>query len=109
LTTSSDQSIITKQQKICLNALQSLRKKTTWFIIMCVGGHFAAAIFERDKCVKHKTIHRYTTRRKQGGSQSSKDNRSATAPQSAGAGIRRYNEKKLKEVLLNFFNMNFNT
>ncbi|CAD0038199.1 unnamed protein product [Aureobasidium pullulans] len=42
----------------------------------------------------HKTFHRYTTRRKQGGSQSANDSAKGAA-HSAGAGIRRYNEAAL--------------
>lgn len=38
------------------------------------GGHFAGAIFNQNECIKHKSFHRYTVRKKQGGSQSSKDN-----------------------------------
>jgi hypothetical protein len=44
----------------------------------------------------HKTFHRYTTRRKQGGSQSANDNAKGAA-HSAGASIRRYNEQALVE------------
>ena len=45
--------------------------------------------------VAHKTFHRYTTRRKQGGSQSANDSAKGAA-HSAGAGIRRYNEVALE-------------
>lgn len=78
---------------------------------MCMigGGHFAAMVvsltpklskhsntpLNREATVlAHKTFHRYTTRRKQGGSQSSNDNAKGAA-HSAGAGIRRYNEQAL--------------
>ncbi|KAL8741257.1 MAG: hypothetical protein Q9190_006113, partial [Brigantiaea leucoxantha] len=43
----------------------------------------------------HKTFHRYTTRRKQGGAQSSNDSAKGAA-HSAGASIRRYNEAALE-------------
>ena len=46
----------------------------------------------------HKTFHRYTTRRKQGGAQSSNDKSKGKA-NSAGAGIRRYNEQALDEEI----------
>lgn len=62
------------------------------------GGHFAAAIFQGQEMKSHRTIHRYTTRRKQGGSQSTKDNQSSHSIKSAGSHIRRQNEVKLKEV-----------
>ncbi|XP_015524854.1 ankyrin repeat and zinc finger domain-containing protein 1 [Neodiprion lecontei] len=71
-------------------------KNTTWTVIMLGGGHFAAAVFQNGIPVVHKTYHCYTVRAKQGGSQSSRDNRSAgTHPKSAGASLRRYNEAAL--------------
>ena len=80
------------------------------FLCMIGGGHFAAMIMsltpkvgkrangieERQAIViAHKTFHRYTTRRKQGGSQSANDSAKGAA-HSAGAGIRRYNESALE-------------
>ncbi|KAK0628656.1 hypothetical protein B0T17DRAFT_588721 [Bombardia bombarda] len=80
------------------------------FLCMIGGGHFAAMVVSlapkmtkhqktrqpnRDAIVlAHKTFHRYTTRRKQGGSQSANDNAKGAA-HSAGASIRRYNEQAL--------------
>ncbi|KAF3903592.1 hypothetical protein AA313_de0203642 [Arthrobotrys entomopaga] len=78
------------------------------FLCMIGGGHFAAmivslhpkiakknGIIEREAVVMaHKTFHRYTTRRKQGGSQSANDNSKGTA-HSAGSSLRRYNEAAL--------------
>ncbi|KAF8323503.1 uncharacterized protein EI90DRAFT_3076857 [Cantharellus anzutake] len=46
--------------------------------------------------VAHKTFHRYTTRRKQGGSQSINDNAKGHA-KSAGAMLRRYGEQSLRD------------
>jgi Bacteroidetes VLRF1 release factor len=81
-----------------------------YFLCMTGGGHFAAMIVslvpeirkgpggqeERHAIVKaHKTFHRYTTRRKQGGSQSANDNAKGNA-HSAGSSIRRYNEMALE-------------
>ena len=80
------------------------------FLCMIGGGHFAAMIVslapeirkgpggieERHAVVlAHKTFHRYTTRRKQGGSQSANDNAKGNA-HSAGSSIRRYNEAALE-------------
>ncbi|MCJ1281002.1 hypothetical protein MMC26_000320 [Xylographa opegraphella] len=80
------------------------------FLCMIGGGHFAAMVVsltpkmgkkatgteERQAIViAHKTFHRYTTRRKQGGSQSANDSAKGAA-HSAGAGIRRYNEVALE-------------
>jgi hypothetical protein len=80
-----------------------------YFLCMIGGGHFAAMVValapkmgkkhtgvdERSATViAHKTFHRYTTRRKQGGSQSANDNAKGAA-HSAGSSIRRYNEGAL--------------
>lgn len=86
-------------------------------LLMIGGGHFAGAVIghgqknikgnakspeSRQEQMVHvihsKTFHRYTTRRKQGGSQSASDNARGKA-NSAGSSIRRYNEQALqKEV-----------
>ena len=83
------------------------------FLCMIGGGHFAAMIVslvpktskrhtgvdERQATViAHKTFHRYTTRRKQGGSQSTNDSAKGAA-HSAGASIRRYNEVALESEI----------
>jgi len=94
-----------------------------YFLCMIGGGHFAAMIValapktgkkhtgvdERSATViAHKTFHRYTTRRKQGGSQSANDNAKGNA-HSAGSSIRRYNETALvnevRELLSNWKSM----
>lgn len=67
-----------------------------WAVLMSSGGHFAGAIFERDKVLVHKTFHRYVVRAKRGTTQSRKDGQ-GNAPKSAGASLRRYNEAALKE------------
>ncbi|KZT09912.1 uncharacterized protein LAESUDRAFT_722063 [Laetiporus sulphureus 93-53] len=97
----------------------------TWAIFMTAGGHFAGAIVrvkapdsEVDdqggltkkgkprkpkpdmEVLKHKTFHRYTTRRKQGGSQSINDNSKSKAV-SAGAMLRRYGEQALRDDIRN--------
>ncbi|KAI9812751.1 MAG: hypothetical protein M1827_004507 [Pycnora praestabilis] len=79
------------------------------FLCMIGGGHFAAMIVslapkmgkkaaggdERQATViAHKTFHRYTTRRKQGGAQSANDSAKGAA-HSAGSSLRRYNEGAL--------------
>lgn len=54
--------------------LGSLRYRGPWAVIMSGGGHFAAAIWNSNGiCLCHKTFHRYTTRKKQGGSQAAAD------------------------------------
>ncbi|PHH66387.1 hypothetical protein CDD81_7442 [Ophiocordyceps australis] len=78
------------------------------FLCMIGGGHFAAMVvslaprvakgptsMNREAIVlAHKTFHRYTTRRKQGGAQSSNDSSKGNA-HSAGSSLRRYNEQAL--------------
>ncbi|XP_022185087.2 ankyrin repeat and zinc finger domain-containing protein 1 [Nilaparvata lugens] len=72
---------------------------------MIGGGHFAASIFNKNEVIQHKTFHSYTVRAKQGGSQSMKDNKQS-ASKSAGASLRRYNERSLmqhvQEILANW-------
>jgi hypothetical protein len=87
------------------------------FMCMIGGGHFAAMLVSlapeihrkqggvedrQARVIAHKTFHRYTTRRKQGGSQSASD-ASRGAAHSAGSSLRRYNEaaleKDIREVL----------
>lgn len=68
----------------------------TWGVILYRSGHFAAAVYENGKLVQHKTEHRYTTRKKQGGSQASHDTKSSKA-KSAGAQLRRYGEQTMRE------------
>jgi hypothetical protein len=79
-----------------------------YFLCMIGGGHFAAMVValapkmgkkagqdERSATVvAHKTFHRYTTRRKQGGAQSANDSAKGAA-HSAGSSLRRYNEAAL--------------
>ncbi|KAG8694286.1 hypothetical protein FRC09_009947 [Ceratobasidium sp. 395] len=83
-----------------------------WTMLATAGGHFAGIVVrvkipseEQAKgrkntaemeIIKHKTFHRYTTRRKQGGSQSVNDNAKGPA-KSAGAQLRRYGEQALRE------------
>lgn len=84
-------------------------------LFMMGGGHFAGAIVSHQRIsvqgnpkkqdqslqeqavniIEHKTFHRYTTRRKQGGSQSAMDNAKGKA-NSAGSTLRRYNEAALR-------------
>ena len=94
------------------SAQENGRLSTTPHAFLCMigGGHFAAMVVslapeirkgqggveERHAIVlAHKTFHRYTTRRKQGGSQSANDNAKGNA-HSAGSSIRRYNEAALE-------------
>jgi hypothetical protein len=82
------------------------------FMCMIGGGHFAAMVVsltpkltkststgplaKEATVLAHKTFHRYTTRRKQGGSQSANDSAKGAA-HSAGSSLRRYNEQALTD------------
>lgn len=89
-------------------------------LFMMGGGHFAGAIVSHQRInvqnnpkkqdqssqeqavnfIEHKTFHRYTTRRKQGGSQSAMDSAKGKA-NSAGSSLRRYNEAALRTDIHN--------
>ncbi|KAJ1787560.1 hypothetical protein LPJ62_003296 [Coemansia sp. RSA 2167] len=73
-------------------------QSSLWAVLAQTGGHFAGAIFDNrsGSVIAHKTLQRYTTRRKQGGLQSRQD-ASGRAAMSAGAQIRRHNERRLQE------------
>jgi hypothetical protein len=71
-------------------------RSTKWIVALFSTGHFAAGVFAQGKLVAHRTFHRYTSRRKQGGAQSAHDNKSGKA-RSVGAQIRRYNELELRK------------
>ncbi|KAE9399862.1 hypothetical protein BT96DRAFT_965488 [Gymnopus androsaceus JB14] len=91
-----------------------------WAMFMVAGGHFAGAVIRVSKTgqeneisskkpkkpvpetevLRHKTFHRYTTRRKQGGSQGLNDNAKGNA-KSAGAQLRRYGEQALRDDIRN--------
>ncbi|OXV12150.1 hypothetical protein Egran_00083 [Elaphomyces granulatus] len=83
------------------------------FLCMVGGGHFAAMVValaaevqrrpggveERQaRVLAHKTFHRYTTRRKQGGAQSTSD-AARGAAHSAGSSLRRHNEAALEKEI----------
>ncbi|KAI5843437.1 hypothetical protein DFP73DRAFT_573645 [Morchella snyderi] len=87
-------------------AAQPKGKEPHIFMCMIGGGHFAAMVVslapklaktggERSAAIlAHKTFHRYTTRRKQGGAQSANDAAKGAA-HSAGSSLRRSNEVAL--------------
>ncbi|XP_065606525.1 tRNA endonuclease ANKZF1 [Cyrtonyx montezumae] len=77
-------------------SLQSLSASTRWVVLMMGGGHFAGAVFCGPQVQEHKTFHRYTVRARRGTAQSLRDAQTpGSAPRSAGASLRRYNEAAL--------------
>ncbi|KAF2763488.1 hypothetical protein EJ05DRAFT_472379 [Pseudovirgaria hyperparasitica] len=98
-----------KEARQDAGAVKGTPKNPHYFLCMIGGGHFAAMIVSltpkvgkqhtgadqlKASVVAHKTFHRYTTRRKQGGSQSANDAAKGAA-HSAGSSLRRYNEAAL--------------
>ncbi|NXM24785.1 ANKZ1 protein, partial [Oxyruncus cristatus] len=75
-------------------SLQSLSTSTCWVVLMMGGGHFAGAVFRGPQVQEHKTFHRYTVRARRGTAQGLRDAQ-GSAPRSAGASLRRYNEAAL--------------
>ncbi|KAJ2850285.1 hypothetical protein IWW36_002033 [Coemansia brasiliensis] len=94
-----------KQQRKAELSTQALPQvdpdSSLWTLMASNGGFFAAAVFDNrtGTVIAHKAIQRYTTRRKQGGLQSKQDGASGRAAISAGAQIRRYNERRLQEEI----------
>ncbi|XP_010009599.1 PREDICTED: ankyrin repeat and zinc finger domain-containing protein 1, partial [Nestor notabilis] len=85
-------------------SLQSFDVNTCWVVLMMGGGHFAGAVFRGPQVQEHKTFHRYTVRARRGTAQSLRDAHTpGSAPRSAGASLRRYNEaallKDIQELL----------
>ncbi|GAA6009333.1 hypothetical protein JCM11491_004276 [Sporobolomyces phaffii] len=94
-------------------------KERKWTLLMFGGGHFAGMVVklnpklvskgkgkEKEKelvILEKKTFHRYTTRRKQGGSQGLHDGGNGKA-KSAGAQIRRHNEAALTDEVRSLLN-----
>ncbi|NWZ77384.1 ANKZ1 protein, partial [Poecile atricapillus] len=77
-------------------SLQSISASTCWVVLMMGGGHFAGAVFRGLHVQEHKTFHRYTVRARRGTAQGLRDAQTpGSAPRSAGASLRRYNEAAL--------------
>lgn len=87
-----------------LERVQALKRSSQkWMIILFRSGRFASGIFQQDQVLHHRAFQRYTTRRKQGGSQSANDANSGNRAKSAGATLRRYNEQALREDVEQLF------
>jgi len=68
-------------------------------VILLRSGKFAAAIYQKDKCIHHTSSSRYTIRKKQGRAQSTQDGN--RRPNSIGSQLRRAGEQQLKEDVHN--------
>ena len=85
-----------QEMRQVLDATQQQSNSNNWGIILYRSGHLACAIYRQGRLVEHKTEHRYTQRRKQGGSQAAQDEKGFKA-RSAGAMLRRYGEQTMRE------------
>eukprot|EP00055_Hartaetosiga_balthica_P013222 m.66990 g.66990 ORF g.66990 m.66990 type:complete len:672 (-) comp8201_c0_seq2:124-2139(-) len=85
--------------------IESIPVSGRWCVLMISGGHFAGAIIDKGKFIRHKTFHRYVVRAKRGTVQSVRDAKSGTSqPKSAGSNLRRYNEQQLRDDVANLLN-----
>ncbi|CAF3657895.1 unnamed protein product [Rotaria socialis] len=91
-----------ESQELIITA-QRLPLCTYWCVVMAAGGHFAIALFERDKIIQHKTFHKYIVRAKQGSAQSAHDQKTGGKARSAGANLRRQNMLHLKQKIHELF------
>lgn len=71
---------IPEEKATLMNRLSNLTEESSWVILMTAGGHFAAAVFEGDSVVAHKTFHRYTVRAKRGTAQGMRDSQQGRQP-----------------------------
>merc|ERR1712232_1204893 len=89
-----------QETKLALDSclLQTLgMHRPRWAVLALSScGHFAGAIFDGPAAIVHKTLHRYTSRAKQGGSQAAFDARGKKA-NSVGSNLRRYGQQRLGE------------
>ena len=88
--------LLAQKEKFCsesslLARARHLGSPQRWAVLMSRAGHFAGALFEQGVPCAHKTFHRYVVRAGQGGRQSEK----APGAKSAGASLRRYNERAM--------------
>lgn len=81
-------------RSLSITQSQSEQKPKYTLLILLQSGRFAAAIFCQSKCIQHTTKIRYTTRKGQGGAQSSKDGTKSIS--SIGSQLRRAGEVQLR-------------
>ena len=82
-------------------SLDSLLNASYIAVLLLRSGRFAGAVWSGDGAVlAHTCFKRYTVRRKNGGSQSKNDRSKGATANSVGAQIRRAQEKKLSEEVL---------
>ncbi|VDM17891.1 unnamed protein product [Hydatigera taeniaeformis] len=94
-----------------LNRVNLLRKSRFWAILLYSGGKFAGGIFDEDKEVVHKTLHRYTVRAKQGGGQFLRDATQGglSGHKSAGSSLRRHGEMAIRADISHLLHVKWRT
>ena len=79
-------------------ALRNLSSLSRIGVFLCMGGRFAAGLFNGVECSQHRTFARYTVRAKQGGSQTANDASNAGhQAKSVGSSIRRKEAVRFRE------------
>lgn len=73
--------------------MENLRTVKRIGVILCFGGYFSMALYEKNRCIIHKSDHKYVCRKKAGGRQLAKDKSTGGTISSMGADIRRHQEK----------------
>jgi hypothetical protein len=96
LKTKEEEDIKKKSKTFELTGLNYLRRIT---IILCHGGYFALGVYEKNKCIIHRSDHKYVVRKKAGKRQITRDANSGSNIQSMGSQIRREQEKKHAEKI----------
>jgi hypothetical protein len=81
-----------QERHVKIDRFQSPSKLGVWIIMLSHGGYFAAAVYSNGKPIHHRSMHKYITRRGQGGRQSKADGNGIA--RSLGSQLRRANEQK---------------
>jgi hypothetical protein len=85
------------------NLNELLELKEGIMIIICHGGQFSGGYFKNGEAIVHKNFKKYITRKKQGKRQSNKDQ--SSHPKSMGAFLRRTQEIKFNETVIDYINV----
>ena len=93
-----------KTENLSLLEILAIKRIT---LVLCHGGYFIIAVYEQNKCIFHKSDHKYVVRKKAGQRQISRDSNAGGQIQSMGSQIRRSNEKKHQENIKKILSENY--
>ncbi|RKP08224.1 hypothetical protein THASP1DRAFT_29972 [Thamnocephalis sphaerospora] len=81
--------------------LEARPRARYWTLLMYVAGYFAGVVMDAQKgtVVIHKAMHKYTVRKKRGFSQATHDRKTGGKASSAGAWLRRENQRSLDSTV----------